>query len=250
MMNKARPAVQIRGLSVRRGKRRVFEGFDLELAAGSITGLLGPSGCGKTTLMRSIVGAQKIAGGDVTVLGERAGSPGLRRRVSYSTQEASVYDDLTVVQNLAYFARVVGAPRSEVDRVLDVVELRPQAKQRVEDLSGGQHSRVSLGVAMLGRPEVVVLDEPTVGLDPLLRDGLWTTFRRLADDGTTLIVSSHVLDEAARCDDVVLLRAGRLVAQLPPGEMLRETGTADMDAAFLEYIRREGTTRRDLEEGR
>lgn len=248
MMNKSDAAVSIRGLRVRRGKHRVFDGFDLDLRTGSITGLLGPSGCGKTTLMRAIVGAQRIESGDVRVLGEDAGSRGLRRRVSYSTQAASVYDDLSIAQNLAYFARVTGAPRGDVDRVLEVVELRSHAKQRVADLSGGQRSRVSLGVAMLGSPELIVLDEPTVGLDPLLRDGLWTTFRALADTGVTLIVSSHVMDEAVRCDDVVLLRSGRLIAHVTPAEMLERTGTTDPDAAFLELIHRAGSTRRDLAE--
>src|SRR6478736_8036624 len=167
-------AVQVRGLQVRRGKTEVFAGLDLDIPRGQITGLLGPSGCGKTTLMRSIVGVQEVAGGTVQVLGEPAGSRALRHRVSYDTQAASVYGDLTIRQNLRYFARLLGAPRSDVDRVIAEVGLADQRDQTIDSLSGGQESRVSLAVAMLGTPELLVLDEPTVGLDPLLRAELWS----------------------------------------------------------------------------
>ena len=231
-------AVSVRGLRVVRGSTEVFAGFDVDVARGAITGLLGPSGCGKTTLMRAITGVQKIAGGTVTVLGEPAGSAELRRRVAYDTQAASVYGDLTVRQNLRYFARVVGAAASEVERVLDAVGLRAQGDQLVASLSGGQGSRVSLAVAMLGSPDLLVLDEPTVGLDPLLRAELWEVFRALADAGATLIVSSHVMDEALRCDRLLLLRAGTLVADTTPAELLADTGERDPDAAFLALIRR------------
>lgn len=231
-------AVSVRGLRVVRGSTEVFEGFDVDVARGAITGLLGPSGCGKTTLMRAITGVQKITAGTVAVLGEPAGSKRLRRRVAYDTQAASVYGDLTVRQNLRYFARVVGAAASEVDRVLDAVGLRAQGDQLVASLSGGQGSRVSLAVAMLGSPDLLVLDEPTVGLDPLLRAELWEVFRALADAGATLIVSSHVMDEALRCDRLLLLRAGTLVADTTPAELLADTGERDPDAAFLALIRR------------
>lgn len=201
--------------------------------------MLGPSGCGKTTLMRSIVGVQKVAGGAVTVLEHPAGSRALRTRVAYDTQAASVYADLTIRQNLRYFARLIGAPRADVDRVIDQVGLRPQANQTVESLSGGQENRVSLAVAMLGSPELLVLDEPTVGLDPLLRAELWAVFRALADAGATLIVSSHVMDEALRCDRLLLMRAGRIIADTTPDALLRDTGATDPDAAFLTLIERD-----------
>ncbi len=230
--------MQLRGLHVRRGSTEVFTGLDLDIPRGQITGLLGPSGCGKTTLMRSIVGVQKVAAGTVTVLGEPAGSRSLRRRVAYDTQAASVYGDLTIHQNLRYFARLIGAPRSDVDRVLEHVGLVGQRHQTIDSLSGGQESRVSLAVAMLGAPEVIVLDEPTVGLDPLLRSELWEVFRGLADAGATLLVSSHVMDEALRCDRLVLLRAGRIIADTTPPGLLADTGTADPDAAFLALIER------------
>ena len=231
-------AVVVSGLRVRRGNADVFDGVGLTVGAGSITGLLGPSGSGKTTLMRAIVGVQRVTGGGLTVLGAPAGSAALRRRVAYATQGASVYGDLTVRQNLRYFARVVGAPRSDVDRVIDEVGLGAQADRLATSLSGGQENRLSLAVAMLGKPELLILDEPTAGLDPVLRQELWQIFRSLADAGVTLLVSSHVMDEALRCDRLLLLRSGRVIADTTPGGLLADTGTTDADAAFLELIRR------------
>ena len=235
MVNKS-PAVRIDGLRVRRGRNTVLDGFDLELQTGGVVGLLGPSGSGKTTLMRAIVGVQTVAGGTVTVLGEPAGSAGLRHRVGYVTQNASVYDDLTVRQNLRYFARVVGAPPADVDRVIAETGLVEQADALAASLSGGQSSRVSLAAALLGAPELLVLDEPTVGLDPVLRVELWALFRRLADRGVTLLVSSHVMDEATRCDRLLLLRDGRLLADDSPAGLLRTTGASDAEGAFLVLI--------------
>ncbi|GAA5026232.1 ABC transporter ATP-binding protein [Microbacterium fluvii] len=252
------PAVVIDGLRVRRGRTEVFDGIDLEIPRGQITGLLGPSGCGKTTLMRSIVGVQLVDGGSVTVLGHPAGSRMLRRAVAYDTQAASVYGDLTIRQNLSYFARLLGAPRSDVDRVIAQVGLEQQAGQTVDSLSGGQENRVSLAVAMLGTPELIVLDEPTVGLDPVLRAELWDVFRGLADSGATLVVSSHVMDEALRCDRLLLMRAGRIIADTTPDALLADTGAANPDDAFLALIARdaaahEGTqhplTRREARDG-
>jgi len=239
MNNAGADAVSVTRLKVTRGRTEVFRGLDLRVPRGQITGLLGPSGCGKTTLMRSIVGVQKVAGGEVTVLGEPAGSRVLRTRVAYDTQAASVYGDLTIQQNLRYFARLVGAPRSDVDRVIDQVGLTGQRTQTVDSLSGGQENRVSLAVAMLGAPELVVLDEPTVGLDPLLRAELWEVFRGLADAGVTLIVSSHVMDEALRCDRLVLMREGRIIADTTPEGLFADTGTQDPDAAFLTLVQRD-----------
>jgi len=233
------PAVTVEALVVRRGRRTLFDGLDVSIPHGEITGLLGPSGCGKTTLLRAIVGVQKVKGGTVTVLGQPAGSRGLRERVAYGTQGAAVYGDLTVRQNLQYFASVLGVPRGDVDRVLDEVGLRDHAKQQVADLSGGQAGRVSLGAALLGSPELVVLDEPTVGLDPVLRSELWGMFRRIADAGTTLIVSSHVMDEARRCDRLLLMRDGRLIADTTPAALLEDTGEDDAEDAFLALIARD-----------
>lgn len=237
MMNNA--AVEVSGLRVRRGKTAVFDGIDLTIPQGEITGLLGPSGCGKTTLMRSIVGVQRIADGTVTVLGEPGGSRPLRHRVAYGTQGAAVYGDLTVRQNLSYLASVLHAPKGDVDRVIDEVGLGAQAGQLVESLSGGQTTRISLAMALIGTPELIVLDEPTVGLDPVLRVELWELFRGLAERGVTMIVSSHVMDEALRCDRLLLMRSGRIIADTNPAALLADTGTADPDAAFLALIERD-----------
>jgi len=229
-------AISISGLVVRRGGRTVLDGISLEIAGGRITGLLGPSGCGKSTLMRSIVGVQRVAGGVVQVLGQEAGTPALRRRVGYVTQAPSVYADLTVRQNLAYFARVLSAPRDAVDRVTVTVDLADYAGTPVGRLSGGQRARVSLAVALLGKPDVLVLDEPTVGLDPVLRRELWGTFRSLTEEGVTLLVSSHVMDEADRCDDLVLMRDGAVIASEPRGHLLQRTGQTDVEQAFLQLV--------------
>jgi ABC-2 type transport system ATP-binding protein len=211
----------------------VLRGIDFSLTPNLVTGLLGPSGSGKTTLMRALVGVQSQVTGTVTVLGQQAGTPALRRRVGYVTQAPAVYADLSVAENLRYFGAVTGAPRARVGEVLDDVSLGRHADQLVQDLSGGEQARVSLATALLTTPELLVLDEPTVGLDPVLRRDLWTLFRRLADAGTTVLVSSHVMDEAVRCDRLLLLRDGRLVADESPSHLLRRTGAPDVEHAFL-----------------
>jgi ABC-2 type transport system ATP-binding protein len=231
-------AVVVRGLHVRRGRNEVLDGLSLAVPRGRIVGLLGPSGSGKTTLMRAIVGVQVVRSGEIEVLGLPAGSAALRTRVAYVTQQPSVYDDLTVRQNLRYFRRVLGAPASDVERVIDRTELGPVAERLVGTLSGGQRGRVSLAAALLGAPELLVLDEPTVGLDPVLRVELWALFRALADDGVTLLVSSHVMDEAKRCDRLLLMRDGELLADDTVDGVLEVTGTDDVEAAFLRLIER------------
>ena len=238
MMDSAEAAVVVEGLRVRRGRRTVLDGLDLHIPRGQVVGLLGPSGCGKTTLMRAIVGVQRVAGGRVEVFGQPAGSSALRHRVGYVTQTASVYDDLTVRQNLAYFRRVLGAGRDDVERAIAATDLGESAGQLVGTLSGGQRSRVSLAAALLGSPDLLVLDEPTVGLDPLLRVELWTLFHRLADSGTSLLISSHVMDEATRCDRLLLMREGAILADQTPEGLLRETGAEDTEGAFLALLRR------------
>jgi len=230
------PALSVRNLTVVRGGRTVVDDVSFDVARGSVTGLLGPSGSGKTTLMRSIVGVQVVAGGTVEVLGRPAGSPPLRRAVGYVTQAPSVYSDLTVRENLRYFAAVLGAPAGDVDRVLDDVGLTDHADSLCSRLSGGEEARVSLAAALLNQPEVLVLDEPTVGLDPVLRRDLWDMFARLAAGGVTLLVSSHVMDEASRCERLILMRAGRLLADDPPQTLLEQTGSADVEQAFLRLV--------------
>jgi ABC-2 type transport system ATP-binding protein len=226
-------AIDIEELAVRRGGKPVLRGVSLKVTPGVVSGLLGPSGSGKTTLMRAIVGVQIVEAGRVKVLGLPAGEPELRRRVGYVTQAPSVYADLSVRENLRYFARILDVHLDRIAETIDVVDLRLQADQVVRTLSGGEQSRVSLATALLGEPDLLVLDEPTVGLDPVLRRDLWATFHRLAENGTTLLVSSHVMDEAERCDELVLMREGRIVAAAPPAAILEQTGTSDLESAFL-----------------
>jgi ABC-2 type transport system ATP-binding protein len=229
-------AIVVSDLRIVRGGRLVLRGVSCSVEAGAVTGLLGPSGSGKTTLMRAVVGVQRVAAGRVHVLGQVAGSSGLRHRIGYVTQAPSVYRDLTVRENLTYFARVLGAAPGRVEEAIETVELAEHADQVVRTLSGGEEARVSLATALLNRPPVLVLDEPTVGLDPVLRRDLWRTFHALADDGAALLVSSHVMDEADRCDALILLRDGEVLATGTPAELRARTGTAELDAAFLALI--------------
>lgn len=225
------------GLRVTRGRREVLHGLDFSVRSREVTGLLGPSGCGKTTLMRALVGVQAKVVGDLTVLGLPAGSSQLRSRIGYVTQAVSVYDDLTVTDNLRFFAKVLGVPASAVGRVIETVDLASHRHDVVRDLSGGQRSRVSLAAALLGEPELLVLDEPTVGLDPVLREQLWGTFRELARGGAAVIVSSHVMDEADRCDRLLLMRDGAILADGSPDEIKSSAGAADIEHAFLALVR-------------
>ncbi|NUT32014.1 MAG: ABC transporter ATP-binding protein [Hamadaea sp.] len=232
--------IDVKDLVVDRGKLRVLDGFSCSVPAGSITGLLGPSGSGKTTLMRAVVGVQIVRSGTVTVLGKPAGSAELRHRIGYLTQAPSVYDDLTVRENARYFAALHGFDAAHADRLVADVGLGSAATQLVANLSGGQRSRASLACALVGEPELLVLDEPTVGQDPVLRDELWAKFRDLAAAGATILVSSHVMDEANRCDRLLLIRRGELIADDTPAAVKAAAGTDDLDEAFLTLIRRHG----------
>jgi ABC-2 type transport system ATP-binding protein len=229
----SKAAIEIRDLHVRRGGKPILPGISLRVPAGTVTGLLGPSGSGKTTLMRAIVGVQIVESGHVTVLGQPAGTPALRRRVAYVTQAPSVYADLTVEENLRYFARILDTPRQRIEEVIRLVGLTSQTRQEARTLSGGELSRTSLAVALLGKPDLLVLDEPTVDVDPILRRELWQTFYELADAGASLLVSSHVMDEAARCQELVLMRSGRIIATGSPAELLARTHTGELEDAFV-----------------
>jgi ABC-2 type transport system ATP-binding protein len=230
-------AIALVDVAVRRGAADVLVGITAEVPAGQVVGLLGPSGSGKTTLMRCIVGVQARVRGTVTVLGLPAGSAALRPVVGYVTQAPSVYGDLTVRQNLDFFGRLLRVDRSAVTETISTVGLVDQEGARVDRLSGGQQARVSLASALLGRPRLLVLDEPTVGLDPVLREDLWSTFQDLAAAGTTLLVSSHVMDEASRCDRLLLMREGALLADETPADLLQRTGATDLEHAFLALVR-------------
>ncbi len=229
-------AVEIDDLVVQRGGRPVLRGISCAVRRGTVTGLLGPSGSGKSTLMRAIVGVQIVQSGTVTVLGGPAGSAALRARVGYVTQAPSVYADLSVHENLRYFARVLEVGQRRIGEVIAAVSLSEHADEVVSNLSGGERARVSLGTALLNEPEVLVLDEPTVGLDPVLRRDLWAQFRRLAAAGVTLLVSSHVMDEADRCEELLLLRDGELLATTSPDALRERTGQRDLGDAFLTLI--------------
>jgi ABC-2 type transport system ATP-binding protein len=230
------PSIVAESLTVRRGGAEVLHGLSFPVAAGRVTGLLGPSGCGKTTLMRAIVGVQVVESGRVEVLGKPAGSRPLRSRVAYLTQAPSVYGDLTVRENLRFFGRVLGVQERRIDEVIGTVALGGEADRAVGSLSGGQQARASLATALLGEPELLVLDEPTVGLDPVLRRDLWATFAELAARGVTLLVSSHVMEEAEHCDELLLMREGRLLATDSPDGLRRRTGCQQLDEAFLALI--------------
>ncbi|MFF8942680.1 ABC transporter ATP-binding protein [Streptomyces sp. NPDC014864] len=236
--------VRAEGLTAVRGSRTVLRGLDFTVPRGQITGLLGPSGCGKSTLMRAIVGTQAKVTGTLEVLGSPAGHPALRTRIGYVTQDPSVYDDLTVRQNLDYFAAILHPGRAAADRRREAVaraiadvDLTDHAGALAGNLSGGQRSRVSLAVALLGTPELLVLDEPTVGLDPVLRRDLWNLFHDIAATrGATLLISSHVMDEAERCHRLLLMREGEILADDTPAALRSRTGTETVEAAFLHLV--------------
>lgn len=230
-------AVRIDHLRVVRGKRPALHDLSVEIPRGTITGLLGPSGCGKTTLMRCIVGTQIVTSGAVSVLGHPAGSQQLRHRVGYVTQNPTIYDDLRVIDNVRYFGALYGVPSSASDQAVDAVGLHDHRTALCANLSGGQRGRVSLACALVCRPDLLVLDEPTVGLDPVLRADLWEQFHALARRGTTLLVSSHVMDEADHCAELLLMRDGHLLAHTTPDRLRKDTGCTALEEAFLYVIR-------------
>jgi ABC-2 type transport system ATP-binding protein len=231
------PVVVIEHLRVVRGKRPAIHDLSVQIARGTITGLLGPSGCGKTTLMRSVVGTQIVTAGDVTVLGHPAGSAPLRKRVGYMPQAPTIYDDLRIVDNVRYFGSLYGMDAPSADEAITIVGLHDHRTALCGNLSGGQRTRVSLACALVAAPDLLVLDEPTVGLDPVLRVDLWNQFDQLARRGTTLIVSSHVMDEADHCGDLLLMRDGHLLAHTTPRKLREDTGCQSLEEAFLSVIR-------------
>jgi ABC-2 type transport system ATP-binding protein len=233
----ADPAIDIQNLRVVRGKRVALDNISVQIARGTITGLLGPSGCGKTTLMRCIVGTQIIDEGTVAVLGRPAGTADLRHRVGYVTQDPTIYNDLRIVDNVRYFSALYGTDSQAADEAIAAVGLDDHRTALCGNLSGGQRTRVSLACALVSRPELLVLDEPTVGLDPVLRVDLWDQFHQLAKRGTTLVVSSHVMDESDHCGDLLLMREGHLLAHSTPEKLREDTGCQSLEEAFLSVIR-------------
>ena len=230
------PSVLISDLKIIRDGKTIIPNLTMRIDRGMIVGLLGPSGSGKTTILRSIVGVQAIQAGTITVLGKPAGSKDLRKRIGYFTQDASIYTDLTCLENLRYFAQILGESEISVQEVLELVDLTKNRKQLASSLSGGERARLALATALLGKPELLILDEPTVGLDPVLRRDLWNLFHRLADQGKTLLISSHVMDEADRCDTLFLLREGRVLASGTPHDLKAQAHTHEMESVFISLV--------------
>jgi ABC-2 type transport system ATP-binding protein len=236
-MNSSPPgvAVQARGVRKHFGDIDALAGLELEIRVGEIYGLLGPNGSGKTTFIRCLAGLLRPDAGTLVVLGRSPREAVAAGRIGYMTQAAAVYADLSVQENLDFFARLEGLEdaATRIDEVLRTVELEDRRRSIVSQLSGGMRTRMSLAAALLHRPDLLLLDEPTVGVDPVLRHEFWTYFRSLADSGVTLLVSSHVMDEASRCDRLGLIRAGRILAEGTAGDLVRRAGTHDLESAFL-----------------
>ena len=214
------------------GTMRALDGVTLRVRTGEIYGLLGPNGAGKTTLIRAIVGLVAPDSGTVTVLGKRMPNLDILGSVGYMTQAVALYPDISVEENLRFFAAISGAD-SNVDEVLKVVELDQRRKSVVATLSGGMRQRCSLACALVHRPTLLLLDEPTVGVDPQLRVQFWEHFRDMAAAGTTILVSSHVMDEAERCQRLGLIRFGKLLGEGTPNEVRAAAGTNNLEEAFL-----------------
>lgn len=231
--------IDIKNVSVVFNKKtRALNDVTVSLGSGKIIGFIGPSGAGKTTLMRAIVGRQRVTTGEVRVLGQPAGSKNLRGKINYKTQGLSAYEDLTALENLDYFSRMLGNKNTySIPKIISMLDLEQQANQVVATLSGGQQQRVSLGVALLGKPELLVLDEPTVGLDPLLREDLWKLFKEIANGGTSIIISSHVMEEAERCNELILIRNGEIVVHGSPKDIKKQAKTKTIEDSFLQLAR-------------
>lgn len=226
-------AISMRDARIVRGGVEIIPSLTLDIPAGMVFGMVGPSGSGKTTIMRAILGLTRLAGGSATVLGKPAGDASLRPRIGYMPQGSGVYPDLSGRENLAFFASVYRAPGARIGEVLDLMGLTRIADRPLSTYSGGEIQRIGLAMALMHRPELLVLDEPTVGLDPRIRRTLWDHFRAWAEEGTTLIVSTHVMDEADRCHAIGFINKGTLVTTGSPDEIRRLTGYNDLESAIL-----------------
>jgi ABC-2 type transport system ATP-binding protein len=230
------PAVSVEGLSKRFGRVEALYDVSFTVAPGQTYGLLGPGGCGKTTLIRLLLGVLRPSAGRAVVLGQPVPSPATAAVIGYMPQLPALYLELTARENISFFASLYGVhSRRAVDETLALVELADRADSPVSTFSGGMRQRVSLACALVHRPRLLLLDEPTVGVDPRLRVAFWTYFRRLNDEGVTIILSSHVMDEAERCHRLILLRDGRLLAEGSPSELRSQAGTSTLEGAFLAF---------------
>jgi len=236
-------ALQVEGVTKSFGRVRALDGVDLEVRAGENFGLVGPNGSGKTTLLRLLAGVLRPGGGTLCVFGMKLPSVAARQLTGYMTQTAALYEDLTVRENVSFFWRLYAGGRgrslrAKVDEVLELVRLTDRASSPVRTLSGGMRQRTNLACALVHGPRLLLLDEPTVGVDPELRLSLWEHFHRMNATGTTLVVSTHVMDEARRCGRIGLISAGRLIADGTAEELVANAGAADLEAAFLHYARK------------
>lgn len=218
-------------------RKPVLRGIDFHLKRGDILCLLGPSGCGKTTMVNLVMGRLLPSSGTVTVMGERAPYKTVRQKIGYMPQEDALYTDITAIDNLKFFGKMngmaAGQVRQRANEMLRFGLLEEDAHKKASDFSGGMKRRLSLGIAMMHEPDLLILDEPTVGLDPEHRRRIWTEFERLASNGCTILVTTHVMDEAARCSLIAMLNEGRIVATGSPGQIIKETGAKDLEDAFL-----------------
>jgi ABC-2 type transport system ATP-binding protein len=226
-------AVDVVDVQKKFGVLIALDGVNLHIRTGEIYGLLGPNGAGKTTLIRSIVGLVAPDAGTVAVLGRRMPDVDNLRNVGYMTQQAALYPGLSVEENVQFFAAINGADEAGVTDVLKLVRLDDRRKSVVATLSGGMRQRCSLACALVHKPKLLLLDEPTVGVDPQLRVQFWEDFRRMAENGTTIIVSSHVMDEAERCQRLGLIQYGKMLAERTPSEVRAQAGTNNLEEAFL-----------------
>jgi ABC-2 type transport system ATP-binding protein len=228
------PAIEARSLTKRFGEITAVDALDLQLPAGRIYGLLGPNGSGKTTLIRCLVGLARPTSGETRVLGVKMPDRENLSRIGYMTQADGIYIELSVWENVRFFAALSGQrDKKAMDEVLDIVDLSSRRNTPALNLSGGMRRRLSLACALVHRPTVLFLDEPTVGIDPALRVQFWTYFRKLAAEGATLVVSSHVMDEADRCDELLLMLHGKMLARGSGADIRAKAGTQDMEEAFL-----------------
>ncbi len=227
------------GINHAYGKKQVLNGIDMRVEQGSIYGLLGPSGCGKTTVVKIMAGILEASAGTAEVLGQTMPQLAMLSQIGYMAQSDALYPTLTAWENLLFWGSLYGMKRDMIakraEEVLALVGLEQTMKQPVQSFSGGMKRRLSLAVALLHRPPVLILDEPTVGIDPLLRRNIWRALHDLADSGATIVLTTHVMDEADKCSRLAMMRGGRIIAEDEPAKLQAAVGAASIEEAFIYY---------------
>ncbi|WP_010197557.1 heme ABC exporter ATP-binding protein CcmA [Bacillus sp. m3-13] len=230
---------KVSNLSISFGKQEVLKDINLSISKGEIFGFLGPSGAGKTTLVKAIAGLQPINNGEVEVLTRKMPTLSLSEKIGYMAQSDALYQDLTAQENLQFFSSLYKLNRIDrkkrIHEVMELVNLSEHLNKPVQQFSGGMKRRLSLAISLLHNPEILILDEPTVGIDPLLRKSIWQELKALSKAGTTVLVTTHVMDEAQKCDRLAMIREGELLAVGSTEELQRKTGTTSMEDAFLTF---------------